>query len=73
MKDELVRKIMTEFAALRVQMYAYRKLDWLAAQDKHKKLENKCCKDIEKCVVAKSHIFDDYKTCLCKGKTINRH
>ena len=41
MKDELGGKIMTEFAALRPKLYAYRKLD--GAEDKK-------CKGIKKCI-----------------------
>ena len=52
MKDELGGKIMTEFVALRPELYAYRKLN-----DK----EDKRCKGIKKCVVKKTLGFDDYK------------
>ena len=61
-KDELGGKIMPEFVALRVNMYAYRKID--------KKMEDKHCKRTKKCVVAESLTFDDYKACLFDGKTI---
>ena len=61
MKDELGGKIMIEFVALRVKMYAYRKID--------KAVGAKCCK---KCVVAEGLKFDNYKTCLFDGKTIYR-
>ena len=63
MKDELGGKIMTEFVALRTELYAYRKLD------------DKKCKGIKKCVVEKTLGFDDYKKCLfdpCKSKNIYR-
>ena len=49
MKDELGGKIITEFVALRAKMYAYRKID--------KKVEEKRCKGIKKCVVAEG-LFD---------------
>ena len=61
-KDELGGKIMTELVALIAKMYAYRKID--------KKVEDKRCKGTKKCVVAESLTFDDYKACLCDGKTI---
>ena len=65
MKDQLGDKIMTEFAALRSIMYAYRKLDGK---------EDKKCKGIKKCVVKKTLGFDDYKECLFNsvGKSIYR-
>ena len=55
MKDELGGKIMTEFAALRPKLYAYRKLDGV---------EDKKCKGIKTCVVKKTLGFNDYKECL---------
>ena len=64
MKDELGGKIMTEFVALRVKMYAYRKID--------KEVEEKRCKGTKKCVVSEGLTFDDYKTCLFDGETIYR-
>ena len=63
MKDEFGGKIMTKFVALRPKLYAYRKLD------------DKKCKGIKKCVVKKILCFDDYKKCLFdpgKSKNIYR-
>ena len=62
MKDELGGKIMTEFAALRAKMYAYKKIC--------KEFEAKRCKGTKKCIVAEGLTFDNYKTCLFDGKTI---
>ena len=55
MKDELGGKIMTDFVALRPNLYSYRGLD---------SSEDKKCKGIKKCVVKKTLTFEDYKTCL---------
>ena len=55
---------MTEFVALRAKMYAYRKID--------KEVEEKHCKGTKKCVVSEGLTFDDYKTCLFDGKTVDR-
>ena len=63
MKDQLVGKIMTEFA-VRAKMYAYRMTD--------KKVEEKRCKGTTKCVFDQGLMFDDYKTCLFHGETIYR-
>ena len=71
MKDELGGKIMTEFVALKPKMYAYRKIDGLAAQHEHFVAGNeKCCEGTRKCVVSEGVTFDDYKTCLFDSKTI---
>ena len=71
MKDELGGKIMTEFVALRAKMYAYRKIDRLAAQHEHfVACDEKRCKGTKKCVVSEGLTFDDYKTCLLNGETV---
>ena len=57
MKDELGGKIMTEFVALRVKMYA------------GKELEEKRWKGTKKCVVSEGLTFDDVKACLRYGET----
>ena len=54
MKDELGGKIMIEFVALRLKLYAY----------KYNSKEEKKCKGIKKCVVKKTLGFDDYINCL---------
>ena len=63
-KYKLSWKIMTEFAALRDKMYAYGKIV--------KKWEENHSKSAKTCVVAKSHNFDDYKTCLFDSETIHK-
>ena len=50
MKDELGGKIMTEFMALRPELYSYKKLD--GSQDKK-------CKGIRKRIVKKTLTFED--------------
>ena len=60
MKDELGGKIMTEFVALKPQLYSYKKLDGV---------EDKKCKGIKKCIVKKTLTFEDYKTCLFSDST----
>ena len=55
---------MTEFAALRAKMYAFRKKD--------KEMEENRCKGTKKCVISEGLTFDDYKTCLLDGETIYR-
>ena len=64
MKDELGGKTITEFVALRANMYAYRKTD--------KEVGEKHCKGIKKCVVSEGLTFDGYKTCLFDGETAYR-
>ena len=60
MKDKLGGKIMTEFVALRPNLYSYKKLDGS---------EDKKCKGIKKCIVKKTLTFEDYKTCLFSDST----
>ena len=76
MKDELGGKIMTEFVALRPKLYACRKLDDKRCEGIKKCVvkEDKRCKGIEKCVVKEVLDFDDYKKCLFDptGKSIYR-
>ena len=60
MKDELGGAIMTEFVALRPKLYSYKKLDGS---------EDKKCRGIKKCIVKKTLIFEDYKTCLFNDST----
>ena len=55
MKDELGGHIMTEFVALRPELYSYRKLDGTC---------DKKCKGIKKCIVKKTLTFEDYKNGL---------
>ena len=52
MKNEL--NVMTKFVALRVKMYAYRRID--------RSVEEKRCRGAKKCVVPEGLTFDDYKT-----------
>ena len=54
---------MTEFVALRPELYSYRKLD--GAEDKRRK-------GIKKCVVKKTLTFEDYKDCLFNPDAIYR-
>ena len=60
MKDELGGAIMTEFVALRPNLYSYKKLGGS---------EDKKCKGIKKCVVKKTLTFEDYKACLFNDST----
>ena len=64
MKDEFGGKVMTEFAALKAKMYAYRKIG--------KEVEEERCKGTKKCVVSEGLTFDDYKTCLFDSKAVYR-
>ena len=52
MKDELGRRVMTEFVALRLKLYAYKTLDGSG---------DKKCKGVKKCKVKKMLHFEDYK------------
>ena len=61
-KNELDGKIISEFVALRVKMYAYRKIG--------KKVKDKRDKGTKKCGVVKNLTFDDYNTYLFVGKKI---
>ena len=60
MKDELGGAIMIGFMALRPKLYSYKKLDGS---------EDKKCKGIKKCIVKKTLMFEDYKTCLFSDST----
>ena len=61
MKDELGRKIMTEFVALRPKTYSY-----LADDCK----EDKKGKGTKKCVIKRRLKFNDYKKCLLNKKNV---
>ena len=67
-KNEISGKTMTEFVALRAKTYTHRKQDSLEAQREHEKLEDKCCKGTKSVQSPQILTFDDYKTCLFKGK-----
>ena len=60
MKDKLGGEIMTEFIALRPELYSFTKLDGTC---------DKKCKEIKKCVVKKTLSFDDYKNSLLNSTT----
>ena len=61
MKDELGGEIVTEFVAFRPKLYAYRKLDDKRCEGIKKCVvkEDKRCKGIKKCVVKEMLDFDD--------------
>ena len=61
MKDELSRKIMTEFLALTDKLYAYNTLD---------KREEKKWNGIKKSVVKNTLTFGDYMKCLDNSKNV---
>ena len=60
-KDELERKIMTEFVAHRARAYAFRT---------EKGIEQKKAKGTKKCVVKKDITFENYKEAPFSSKTI---
>ena len=62
MKNELGRRIMSEFVMLRAKMYAYKVGD----------SESKKCKGIKKCVVRKTISFEDCKNCPFGGEASYR-
>ena len=61
MKDELDRRIMTKFMALRPRLCTYKTLS--GGGDKK-------CKGVKKCVVKKTLDFEDYKQCLFAGQNV---
>ena len=60
-KDELGRKIMKEFVALRSKAYAYLMEDG----SKHKK-----AKETKKCIIKREFMFENYKDSLLNDKII---
>ena len=61
MKDELGRRVITEFVALRPKTYSYLTDDCK---------EDKKAKGTKKCVIKRMIKFDDYKSCLLNGEVI---
>ena len=61
MKDELGRRVITEFVALRRKTYSYLTDDFK---------EDKKAKGTKKCVIKRTINFDDYKNCLLNGEVI---
>ena len=61
MKDELGRKIITEFVTLRPKTYSYLTDDCK---------EDKKAKGTKKCVIKRMIKFNDYKNCLLNGEVI---
>ena len=59
MKDELGGRIMTEFVALRLKLYAFKTLS---------RSGDKKCKIVKKSVVKKTLNFDNYKQCILAGR-----
>ena len=62
-KDDLGRKIVKEFSALRAETYT-------CLMEDHS--ENKKAKGIKRCVVKRIIIFENYKNSLFNNKTIMR-
>ena len=61
MKDELDKRIMTKFVALRLKLYTQKTIN---GSGKRK------CKGVKKCVMKKLPDFDDYKQCLFVGENM---
>ena len=61
MKDELGRRAITEFVALRPKSYSYLTDDCK---------EDKKAKGTKKCAIKRMIKFDDYENCLLKGEVI---
>ena len=64
MKDELGRKIMREFVALRPKTYAY------LMDDNGTQVTKKKAKGTKKCVIKQILKFNDYKDCLLNNEII---
>ena len=67
-KDELVGKIMTEFAALRPKAYSYLMEDG----KNHTHITKKKAKGTKKCVIKRVLKFNDYMDCLFNNEIILR-
>ena len=61
LKDELGRRVITEFVVLRRKTYSYLTDDFK---------EDKKAKGTKKCVIKRTIKFDDYKNCLLNGEVI---
>ena len=61
MKDELGRRVIMEFVALRLKTYSYLTDDCK---------EDKKVKGTKKCVIKRMIKFDDYKNCLLNSEVI---
>ena len=61
MKDELGRRVIPEFVALRPKTYSY--LTDVGKEDKK-------AKGTKKCVIKRMIIFNDYKNCLLNGEVV---
>ena len=61
MKDELGRRIITEFVALRPKTYSYKTED---------NVELKKAKGTKKCIINKTLNFNDYKNCLFDNEKV---
>ena len=61
MKDKLGGRIMTEFVALRLKLYAYKTLG---------ESGDKKCKGVKKCIVKKMLDCEEYGQCLLAGQNM---